>query len=335
MKIESLLKDYMKEEIMAPGYSMAILKDGNCVYKKSYGYSNLENEVEINSQTNFYLASLSKSFTASAILLLSERGLLNLNDRVKKYFKEFPSCCEEIRILDLIYHRSGLPDYFDYYFKNKMNINGMTNKDVYNFVLTRTALNFNVGEKFQYSNTGYVLLSMIIETVSGLSYSQFLKDNFFAPLGMKNTYVFTEDKPIIPNRAYGYEKKDAKFACYDYYVLTTGDGGIYSSIDDLLLWMKSFDEERFFKKDILDIVFKSGDLNDGDDSNYGFGWFILQKDFTKVVFHSGQLGGFTNIMIKIPENKFSVLILTNYYRDSWKKISKLVHESAIEVYEAF
>lgn len=329
-KIDELLTDYIRDEDLAPGISVAIIKDGNCVYKKSGGFANLENKIEINSKTAFYLASLSKSFTAAAIMLLHQKGKLDLSDKIRKYFVDLPDYCENIKIINLVKHTSGLKDYFDSYFENKDNINFITNTNVYDFILKETSLDFSVGDKFQYSNTEYVLLAMLIEKVSCMSFSDFLKENFFIPLGMKNTYVFTENKPIIPNRAYGYEQIGDKYYCYDYYVLTTGDGGIYSCVDDMLIWMDSFDNEKIFTKKTIEEMFSVSKLNDGTLSKYSFGWFNIEKDNKKVVFHAGQLGGFTNIMMKLPENNLSIIILTNYFRESWQEIFKAVHDCATE-----
>ncbi|MGH4123870.1 MAG: serine hydrolase domain-containing protein [Clostridium sp.] len=329
-KINELLADYISNEELSPGISLALIKDGECIYKKSHGLANLENKIEITSKTAFYLASLSKSFTAAGIMLLHEKGKLDLSDKIRKYFTDLPDYCEDIKIINLVKHTSGLKDYFNSYFENKQNINQITNMDVYNFILKETSLNFPVGDKFQYSNSGYVLLALLLEKISGQSFSDFLMENFFIPLGMKNTYVFTENKPIIPNRSYGYEQIEDKYFCYDYYVLTTGDGGIYSCIDDLILWVQAFENESIFTKETIETMFLREKLNDGTPCIYGFGWFALEKDNKKVVFHAGQLGGFTNIMIKLPEENFSIIILTNYFRDPFQKVFKAVHDCATE-----
>lgn len=329
-KIDELLEDYINKGEPTPGISLALIKNGKCIYKKSHGYANLENTIEINSKTAFYIASLSKSFTAAAIMLLHEKGKLSLSDKIREYFTDLPDYCEDIKIINLVRHTSGLKDYFNSYFESKKNINFITNTDIYNFILQETSLNFPVGDKFEYSNTGYVLLSLLIEKVSRQSFSEFLNENFFIPLGMKNTYVFTEDKPIIPNRAYGYEQIKDNFFCYDYYVLTTGDGGIYSCIDDLILWVQAFDNESIFTKQMIETIFSREVLNNGWPCIYGLGWFKIEKDNKKVVFHAGQLGGFTSIMIKLREENFSIIILTNYFRDSFQKIFKAVHDCATE-----
>lgn len=329
-KIDELLNDYINNGEFTPGISLAIVKNGEAIYKMSHGYANLENDVKINSKTAFYIASLSKSFTAAAIALLYEKGKLALSDKINNYFTDLPDYCKDIKIANLLNHTSGLKDYFDGYFEEKKNINSITNNDVYNFVLQETSLNFPVGDKFEYSNTGYVLLSLLVEKVSGQSFSEFLNENFFVPLGMKNTYVFTEDRPIVPNRAYGYQENNGNFFGWDYYVLTTGDGGIYSCIDDLILWIQAFDDESIFTKQTIETIFSREKLNDGSPCIYGFGWFTLEKDNKKVEFHAGQLGGFTNIMINLREEKFSIIILTNYFRNSFQKIFKAVYDCAIE-----
>ena len=329
-KIDQLLNDYNKIGELTPGISLAVIKDEKCILKKSHGFANLEHQAEVNSKTAFYLASLSKSFTAAAIILLCEQGKLDLFDKINGYFKELPDCCEDVRIINLVNHTSGLKDYINSYVEKQQNIKDITNNDVYQFILNEGSLKFSPGEKFEYSNTGYVLLSLLIEKMSKQSYADFLRENFFEPLNMKNTYVFTENKPVIPNRSYGYKQISDTYFCNDYYLLTTGDGGIYSCIDDLILWVQAFDNESFFSRKTIEKIFSVEKLNDGSSCKYAFGWFTAQKNDQKVVFHTGGLAGFTNIMVKLLDNKFSVIILSNYYKDSFQEILEGLHSFVIE-----
>lgn len=167
--IKELIKDYIISDELSPGISLAVIKEDKCLYKESYGYSNLENKIKINSNTNFYLASVSKTFTGAAIMLLQERGYINVNDNIIKYFTDLPIAYKDIKIMNLVNHTSGVKDYFSYFLEEKK-LNDVTNEDVYNFVLEENTLDFPVGTEFKYSNTGYVLLSILVEKVSGVNF---------------------------------------------------------------------------------------------------------------------------------------------------------------------
>lgn len=331
--IDEFIADYTKNKSLSPGFSLAVMKEGRTTYIKSYGYSSMEGKTKITEDTCFYIASLAKSFTAASIMLLSEKSMLNLNDNINKYFKDLPKCYDDVNIINMINHTSGIKDYFTVYEENNESTDNMTNKNVYDFILRQKDLEFPCNSRYGYSNTAYVMLSLLVEKLSKQSFSDFLEDNFFRPLGMKNTFVFTKETQAIPNRAYGYRKEGNKFSSFDYRGLTTGDGGIYSTISDLMLWMAAFDNESIFSKDRINNIFTSNKLNDGTIGKYGFGWFILNKDNVKVPFHAGQYNGFTNIMLKIPEEKVSIIILSNYYEECWQRIFKNCHGFALEMKE--
>ncbi|MGG7163562.1 serine hydrolase domain-containing protein [Clostridium ihumii] len=331
--IDEFIANYTKNKSEAPGFSLAVMKDGRTVYNKSYGFRSMEDKTEITEDTCFYIASLAKSFTAAAIMLLYEQSKLDLNDNINKYFKDLPQHYDDVKIINIVNHTSGIKDYFTVYENNNKSTDNMTNADVYDFILREKELEYPCNSRFGYSNTAYVLLALLIEKLSGQSFSDFLEHNFFKPLGMKNTFVFTEKTQVIPNRAYGYKKEGDKFCDFDYCGLTTGDGGIYSTINDLKLWMAAFENESIFNKDIIDKIFTSNKLNDGSRGKYGFGWFILEEDNVKVPFHSGHYNGFTNIILKVPEEKVSIIILTNYYEECWQSIFKNCTGFAMETEE--
>lgn len=332
MKIlDEFINKYTGNGGLSPGFSLAVAQDGRLIYDRHFGLSNLEDKVPIGMDTCFYTASLAKSFTAAGIMLLKERADLNLNDSIIKYFPNLHKCYSNVNIINLINHTSGVKDYFNICESNNRSYENLTNEDVYNIIKKEYELENQCNSKFSYSNTGYVLLTLLIERLSNQRFSDFLKDNFLKPLDMKETYVFTEDKPVIPNRAYGYKKSQGKYCSYDYSGLTTGDGGMYISMKDLMLWMESFDNERIFNGKIINEMFTSNKLLDGNEGKYGFGWFILQREGKKVVFHAGNYNGFTNIMVKIPEDKISIAVLTNCYEDVWQVIFKNVYDFAMEI----
>ncbi|QVK19628.1 beta-lactamase family protein [Mycoplasmatota bacterium] len=255
IEIQQLINDYKSEYALAPGIAVAINK-GGVVYKKSYGMSNIENQVKINSKTNFYIASVSKTFTASAIMLLRDKGLVNINDSIREYFPDLQDYYKDIKIINLINHTSGLRDYFKV-FLDKDILNGVTNEKVYHYIKTNNMIEFHIGTKFQYSNTGYVLLAMLVEKVSGVSFSQFLSHEIFKPLNMKSTFVNSPLQPIIPNKAYAYKEIDNVNYCDDHLILTTGDGGIYSNIEDLLLWSQVFNNDKLSSGGVIEEIFST------------------------------------------------------------------------------
>lgn len=332
------LKEYIEEYIggddFSPGLSYAVIKNGQCLAKESYGYANLEHMVKIDSNSNFYLASLGKAFTAASIMILHEKGLVNFEDSIKKYFVDLPDYYEEVRVIDLIKHTSGIKNYFDMFSEDEK-IYDITNYEIYEKVILKEPLEFSPGEKFKYSNTAYVLLAMLIEKISQEKFSEFLNKNIFKPLKMNNTFLFTEDKPIIPRRVYGYEFKEEKYCCNDYPILTYGDGSIYSSVEDLMLWSESFDKGTLFSKEIVEKIFSKSPLNDGTLGKYGFGWMVYEKNNKKIVFHAGNMSGFNNIIVKVPEDDFTIIILSNCYKDSWKRIYKEVHDFTMKVMKDF
>lgn len=317
--IDELIESYSNNEKQSPGISFAVVKEGKCIHTESHGYGNMENKVKINSNSNFYLASVSKTFTGAAIMLLNERKQLELEDKITKYFNGLPKICDNITVQNLLNHTSGLKDYFGHFIEQGT-LDNVTNDDIYNFAQGFKKLEFPTGDKFSYSNTGYTLLSMLIEKVSGQTYSEFLKENIFVPYGMKNTFVFTKEKPIIPNRVYGYKKVDKDFYCDDYSLLTSGDGGIYSNVDDLISWNNALDTNKMLSEEYKEKMFSSGRTNEGEAVNYGSGWFIENLQDKKIVHHTGGAFGFRTFLGKLLDDDLTVIFLTNCVQDPLKKV---------------
>ena len=198
-------------------------------------------------------------------MILEEKGKLSYDDKLSDYFPEFPEYAKNITIHHLLTHTSGIFDYF----KKRQYRNNLTNDDVLKFLTKQSETDFEPGTEFSYSNSGYVLLSLIIERVTKIPYHKFLKENIFVPLGMENTLVFDESKPEVPNRAVGY-KSNGKLN--DYKILTTGDGGIYSTIEDLFLWDQALYTNKIVSKETLKSGYKPVKLTNGEKKNYGYGW---------------------------------------------------------------
>ncbi|MCP2519434.1 beta-lactamase family protein [Candidatus Aminicenantes bacterium AC-708-M15] len=309
-KIDRLFSPWNKSN--SPGCALAIIKDGKIVYKKGYGMANLELNVPITPKTVFYIGSCSKQFVAFSIALLAKRKILSLDDDIRKYIPELPNYGKPITIKHLIYHTSGLRDFFTlediagipfgFYHKN----------DVLSLIASQKKLNFEPGEEYLYSNSGYFLLALIVERVSKMSFREFAEKNIFKPLGMKNSCFQDDYTRIIKNRASGYfPGKKGEFRNFISTFDCVGSGGLYTSVEDLYLWDQNFYHCKVGGKELIKQIQTPGVLNNGERINYAFGLVIGSYRGLKTVSHGGALGGYRAGIIRFPEQKFTVIILSN------------------------
>lgn len=306
-----------------PGVAVMVIRDGKPVYKRTAGMANLETRTPLTATTPIYIASIGKEFTAAAIMMLAEKGKLSYDDKLTKYFPEFESFAGDITIRHILTHTSGLVDHLDIM---NDNVAGWTNADVVALLKKENKVLFAPGQKASYSNSGYVLLAMIIEKVSGESFAGFLKKHMFGPLGMKSTYV-AEKGAKIPNRASGYVEKDGKWILSDYDVFTTGAGGIYSTLDDMEKWDRGYRENRVINANSYKLASTANKLNSGKPTAYGFGWlaeFAAKGDFANVWYTAafGDFKGFKAMHKRIPERGYSVIVLTNQGDFPWDLLEK-------------
>ncbi len=285
--------------------AILVAEEGTIYYDTVLGFRNLITKEPLNDSSAFYLASVSKQFTAMAIMILKEQNKLSYNDTLTKYFPELPAYANKITIRHLLTHTSGLTDYFS---MDKFYKPDLKNEDVLNALIMQKKFNFYPGDRFSYSNSGYIMLAMIVEKVSGKSFNVFMKEFIFDPLGMKNTLVFDKSKPFIKNRAVGFNKYGD---LDDYEILTAGDGGIYSTTHDLFLWDQSLYHNKLVDSSTLAEAFHETKLNDGSFSNYGFGWVISKNAKNKIVHHSGGMNGYRTTIYRDMENQNCIIILTN------------------------
>lgn len=282
-----------------------VTQHSNPIYKKAFGYADKSNDRILNKASVFYLASVSKQFTAMAIMILREQQKLSYHDKLSKYFPEFPNYAETVTIKQLMTHTSGIPDHFGLGLYKK----GLTNGDVKEALVKQEQLDFQPGERFSYSNGGYVLLALIVEKASGMPFPEFMETAIFKPLGMHNTLVYDESAPKIDNRAIGYNQVGD---VDDYELFTSGAGGMFSMVADLHLWDQALYSEKLVPKSTLEEAFTSATLNNGEPTNYGYGWAISEKDGRKVVQHSGGLAGYRTFLKRNLYNNSGYIILTNH-----------------------
>lgn len=312
-----------------PGAALLVIDHDEIVYSKCYGLADLGTQRPITTDTSFYLASISKQFTAMAIMMLAERGKLNFDDHLPTYFPRFPAWASEITLRHMLHHTSGLPDYLPFFKGDEFvarDMNGITNEDVLQRAMNLPGLEFPVGSQFDYRGTSYVLLAMIVAIVSGQSFADFLKANVFNPLGMKNSVAYDASRPARHKLAHGYWKEKDQFERWDYPMLTVGDGGLFSTLDDLFLWDQALNTERLVSKATLELAFTSGMTNDGTPVGYGFGWhtnvfpllstaereqlLALGADLRHVA-HGGGCVAYYNYMIRFLNTRRTVIVLMN------------------------
>lgn len=326
------LDDYMKAAVRAGRFSGAVIvaQNGRALLSKGYGMASLELNVANSAQTKFRIGSLTKQFTATAIMILQERGKLNVQDSVCKYVPRCPQTWAGVTLHHLLTHASGIPDLLGFPdFTRTMALPSPVADTVGRF--RDKPLEFKPGERFKYSNSGYVLLGYIIEIVSGESYEDFLNRNIFEPLKMSNTGSDHNDL-IIKNRAAGYTRRGEAVinAPYIDMSLPTGGGSLYSTVEDLSLWDQSLYSERLLKKSSLDAIFTSYAKADWGDG-VGYGWFIgKDKAGRGYVGHAGGINGFAAQITRYPAERLLVVALSNY---SFAPINDIANDLAAIIFD--
>lgn len=301
-QIDALMK-HCHEYGMFNG-TILVSEKGNVIYRNAFGDANKEKGEQLVPESEFYLASVSKQFTTMAIMMLKERGKLSFSDPLSKYFPDFPGYADKVTIRHLMTHTSGVPDHY------RLNLYrpDLKNSDVLERLIKQDTLDFAPGERYSYSNGGFVMLALIAEKAAGMPFHAFMKENIFDPLGMNHTLVYDESKPAIPNRAVGYNQAGG---LDDYEILTTGAGGMFSNIDDLYLWDQALYTEKLVSKETIEEAFTSTVLNDGEVSNYGYGWQVNENDGQKIVAHGGSMNGYRTYIRRDLTNRNAHVLLTN------------------------
>lgn len=310
--------------------NILIAEKGRIIYSKSLGIADQKTEAKLNANSIFELASISKQFTAMAVVMLKERGKLNYDDKITRFFPGL-SDYSNITIRYLLHHSSGLPDYMEQMSSIIDKSKIATNKDVISWLsVYKPKLLFEPNTQYEYSNTGYVLLASVVEKVAGVSYAEFLAVNIFRPLRMKNTFVYSRRyKPVpVRNYAYGYVYADSikKYILPDdlpetrrviWYDGVVGDKGVSASIVDLLKWDRALYENRLISKQSKAEMFTSGELNDKTKTGYGFGWYVQDNGiYGDIVEHTGSWPGYRTLLERHIKNDKTIIALVNFRNDS-------------------
>src|SRR5215216_5980152 len=298
----------------SPGCALAIIKDGQIIYKRGYGMANLEHNIPIASTTIFDTGSVSKQFTAMSVLLLAEQGRLSLDDDIRKYMPEIPQYESRITIRHLIQHTSGLRDYL-----TLMALRGERDDDFYvdgevvDLIARQKRLNFKPGDQWLYSNSGYFLLSQIVKRASGKSLRMYADENIFKPLGMKNTHFNDDHTEIVKGRATGYAPGPAGFRISISPLDMVGDGNVVTNVEDLFLWDQNFYHNKLGKggQDLINQAQTTGILNSGKKHDYAAGLVITAYKGVREVSHGGAFVGYRAGTVRFPDQQFSVACQCN------------------------
>ncbi|ULQ58383.1 serine hydrolase [Flavihumibacter rivuli] len=284
---------------------------GKVKYSKAFGVADIRNGQALTTKSSFNLASVTKQFVCMGILILAEKGKLQVDDDVRKYIPELPY--NGITIRNLMTHTSGIPEYFDLFMRYRSTLDTLDNEGMIRlFAERKPALDFETGTKWNYCNTNYVLLSSIIERVSGQNFAAFFQQQIARPLGLKDTYVYNVKLPSSPaNRVFGFREQDGRTSLEDLTVLdgVTGDGNIYSSAEDLLKWDQALYAPKLVKASTLAEAFKPVKLKNDSTFPYGFGWRIEQEG--EMVSHTGGWVGFVNEISRDIKNNRTLIVLSN------------------------
>jgi CubicO group peptidase (beta-lactamase class C family) len=295
-----------------PGAAVIVVKDGQVVYRKAAGMANLELGVQLQPDMVFRLGSLTKQFTAAAVMLLVEQGRIGLKDPIDKYLPGYPMQGHVITVEHLLTHTSGIQSYTDIpgwmttRIRNEMTVQELVDG------FKKEPMQFAPGEQYRYNNSGYVLLGAIIEKVSGKSYEAFVTEAIFKPLGLTSTY-YGSNEPIIRRRAQGYTGPAGKTANASYLSMTQpyAAGSLVSTVDDLARWDAALYTEALLKRSTLEQMWTAFTLNNRTSTNYGYGWNVSLLRGRRAIEHGGGIPGFSTYGLRVPDDRVYVAVLCN------------------------
>jgi len=292
------------------------------VYQGAFGLADREKKIPLNTGSLFYLASVSKQFTAAAVLFLLQEEKIRLDDQVVNYLPELPSVYNGITFRNLLNHTSGIPDYYEF----AELYDGFNNDDVLKVLLTIDRLEFQPGTRYRYSNSGYVLLSILVGRISEKTFADFLQTNAFNPAGLEHTVVFDEQAGPVTSRAIGYGQDST---ITDYRFRTTGGGGIFSNVEDLYKWHHALTVYRILPQDIQELAYQPAVLNNDSTAYYGFGWEIDPEN-PRHVSHGGNLEGFRTFFNRYLDQDIAIILLSNNSSDRLEEMADSIYAILME-----
>lgn len=327
-KIDSLIQSEFKEA-NGPGAVFLIAKKGKPIYEKAFGMANLELESKMNTNNVFQIGSMTKQFTAVAILMFEEQGKLKVIDPISKYIPSYPNG-DKITIHHLLTHTSGIKDFTKMKALQDIAQKEMTPEQMVDF-FKNEQVDFVPGEKFEYNNSGYVVLGHIIELVSGGTYEDFIKKNIFDKAGMTNSF-YASDRKIIKNRAFGYHKKSSGYVNKTVinFSVPFSSGSLMSTLDDMLKWQNALNQNLLLTSKEETKAFTRYQLNNGQEIEYGYGWHLKNINGTQTREHGGSIFGFKSMAVYIPSKDIYVVGFSNCDCNSPTQLVKDIAKLSLE-----
>lgn len=323
LKYSTAAEAYFEKHLARTGFNggIVVAKNGTIVFEKYQGFKDLRGKDSLTNQTPFHIASTSKTITGMAILKLVEQGKLKLTDSLTSIFPEI--AYKGITVEMLMSHRSGLPNYLYYFETNGWDKNKMvTNTDVLQSLYTKDAgATARPGTRFQYCNTNFVILALVIEKVSGKPYAQFLQEQFFTPLNMSDTYVYNVSNAATATPSFNWNGRKWELDKFD---LTYGDKNIYSTPRDLLKWDQALYNDLVVNRALLDVAYTPRSNEKRSTHNYGLAWrMLLLPTGKKVIYHNGRWHGFNAMFARLIDNDATIIILGNRYNHNIYEARKM------------
>lgn len=326
-QIDVLLNDLFEKN--GPGGVALVVKDGKTIYRKSFGMANLELGVKMKPDHIFRIGSITKQFTASAILKLVEEGKIKLDADITEYIKGYPTHGHKITVDHLLNHTSGIKSYTGMKkWDTEVRKKDFTPAELVDY-FKNEPMDFKPGEQFKYNNSGYILLGHIIELVSGKTYEEYIQENIFTPLNMHSSSYGSSSK-IIKNRAYGYDKDKENYKNADFLSMTQpySAGSLLSTVDDIHTWYKAVMADKVVTSENRKKAHTRSVLNSGNETDYGYGWSIGNIQGTNIIEHGGGINGFLTASLILPEKDVFVAIFSNcncnYPGEIAKKVAAIV-----------
>ncbi len=320
-EIDDMVQAEMKSS-NSPGLALAVIKDGKVIKQGVYGIANLETRTPVTPDTVFRVASMSKQFCAAAAILLVQDGKWSLDDPISKFIEKSPEAWAKITVRHLITHTSGMPGFAE---EDGFSFRVNWNSGRYIETLAKKLLNFQPGEKFEYSNEGYSILGLLVEKISGKPLHAVVEERILKPVGMASTSYYRLES-LVPNRAAGYvwDKDHHENAIPLRPYAMAGSGGIHSTILDWVKWDTALHGISIFSQAMKDQIWAPAKLNDGKQTNYGFGWFVRKSEGKLVVSHSGGTAGFTSNVVRHVDENLTVVVLQNVQGGGAVKLSNQI-----------
>ena len=309
-KLDTLF--HINEEEKAPGVAVAIVKDGQTIHCKGYGLANLEWKQPITPQTIFALGSNTKPFTSTAILLLEQQGKLHLNDSIQTYLPDYPTHGRHVTLLHLLTHTSGIPNFVTQpgFWKECAHVEDSVDEVIAFF--KDLPFDFEPGTRYSYSNSGYVLLGRILESLLESSYAEVIQHLIFDPLGMTHSYYLRQES-VLPLRASGYTSTASGYQHAPLIASAAkyAAGGLGSTLEDMLLWNAALRDERLLDHETQERMYRPVELTDGRTENYGLGWVIGHYHQHHYLCHTGGIPGFSTFFARFPDDNTTIILLSN------------------------